>query len=395
MKAKMLMVLYRPPLPLLGGDKIRMFQSIKVLSQKYDLDILYIDDNKTDIEHVEKELRAYVNEIYRFTFSNYIFYLNTMRSLFNSNPLQVNYYYFKKIDKWIKNNCTRYDKVFCTTIRTTEYFKDCNVIKIVDFVDAISMNYEVAYKKKKIGFWKLMYFIDSKRTLRYERKILSLFDKHAIISNVDREFMLSLTESNKKINLLYNSVSVNSQINENITTTIEKDIILFVGKMNYEPNVTAGLYFVKNVFPNILKSNPKAEFHIVGAFVNNKIKKINSRNIFVRGFIEDLNHCFQQSKIVVAPMISGAGIQNKVLMAMANQKCVVTTSKGSEGLLNLSESYTEIIIEDSSVKMSEKILELLKKDKERNEIGNSAKRYVSKYYSEDTIEKQYEVLLNI
>ena len=46
------------------------------------------------------------------------------------------------------------------------------------------------------------------------------------------------------------------------------------------------------------------------------LQKNNIENVEVLGYIENLDNIILKAKLVVAPMISGAGIQNKILMAM-------------------------------------------------------------------------------
>ena len=109
--------------------------------------------------------------------------------------------------------------------------------------------------------------------------------------------------------------------------------IVFIGKMNYAPNVIAVRNFLKNTFPLILKSNPLAVFYVVGTQPTQEIRDYNNgKNIIVTGFVEDMNAYLDKAAVVVAPMISEAGIQNKIIQAMGRGKCVVATPIGAEGL---------------------------------------------------------------
>lgn len=48
--------------------------------------------------------------------------------------------------------------------------------------------------------------------------------------------------------------------------------IVFVGKMDYEPNVVAVSYFVQNIFPLLLPVFPDLKFIVVGAHPDKKLK---------------------------------------------------------------------------------------------------------------------------
>ena len=51
-----------------------------------------------------------------------------------------------------------------------------------------------------------------------------------------------------------------------LATRIEEDAkrVIFVGGMNYFPNQQAVIFYVKKVWPRILKEIPDAEFRVIG-----------------------------------------------------------------------------------------------------------------------------------
>lgn len=383
-KEKLLFIFFRPPLPLIGGDKIRMFQNMKALSKIYIIDVLFLNEGKTQ-HSIISELKKWAENVYPFDINKNKFRFNTLKGFFlNSKPLQVNYFYHKKVQEWIDKNINVYNSVFCSTIRTTEYVLDKPVYKIVDFVDAISMNYEKAVKNRKIGLWKIMYLIDKKRLIKYERRILSSFNKSIIISDVDRRHILQ-DDQKFDIKVILNSVEIkNTQKNIDFK---EQNVISFIGKMDYEPNRSAVLYFSKKVFPHILNKHPDIKFNIVGINPTKGVKRLSkNKGVNVLGYVEDINQSIISSRLIVAPMISGAGIQNKILQSMALKKCVVTTSIGAEGLVGVTDK--EIVIEDNNIEMADRISYLLNKKTECEEIGINAEEYVNKNFSEDKIEKE-------
>lgn len=380
---KLLMIFHRPPFPLIGGDKIRMHQNLKILSKLFNVDVLFINDAKTD-NYIKDNILKLAKNIYVFEFKKYKFYLSTLSGLFlNKNPLQVNYYYFKSVQKWIDKNLDNYDLVFSHTIRSAEYVKNKKIYKVVDFVDAISMNYEKAANKSNFGLWKLLYKIDKKRVLKYELELLTLFNKKIIISETDKNYILKRTNIRKNVKTVQNAVEIKSLKTDQV---LEKNYIVFVGKMDYEPNISAVKYFSHNVFPKILEEFPEIKFYIVGANPTPNVKALSKKpNITVSGYVEDIDSTILSSKLVVAPMVSGAGIQNKIIKAMGLKKCVITTKIGAEGLENLGNDT--IIISNSSSDFALKTISLLKNKDRRNKIGNNAYNYISKYFSLKKVEK--------
>lgn len=188
MKKKLLFISSRPLYPILGGDQIRTVQQLDLLKERFDVDVLYMT-SPTD----GADLQIYDNGINKsmpIRISKFKHIIQTLRFLFNSLPLQVNYYYSKSVDKEVKSISQNYDAVFCNNIRTAEYAMGLTgVVKYLDFVDAISMNYDKARKEAK-GLKKLIYEIDYRRCKKYEQKCMEYFDSCAVISDIDNRYII-------------------------------------------------------------------------------------------------------------------------------------------------------------------------------------------------------------
>ena len=163
--------------------------------------------------------------------------------------------------------------------------------------------------------------------------------------------------------------------------------LVFVGKMSYEPNVVAVTYFAEHVLPDLLKHYPQLKFVIVGAHPDIRVQKLAEKEgVQVTGYVDSIEPYFQNATIVVAPMLTGAGIQNKIIQAMSYGCCVVTTPVGAEGL-NICNG--EIAIADGTEGMTEVILSLLNDKSKRESMGKQARMYVIDHLSEAVISRQF------
>ena len=191
MKPRLLFISSRPLYPMVYGGLIRTVQQLEFLKKTFVVDVLYISPDNDDLPYIKNYVG--VEKIYRFKIGRFRSFLQTLRFIFNDLPLQVNYYYNKKVAKKIKSVISQYEYVFCNNIRTAEYVRRLRkreIIKYLDFVDAISMNYDKARNEAK-GIKRLIYGIDYYRCKRYEQKCLKDFDSCAVISDVDKEYILS------------------------------------------------------------------------------------------------------------------------------------------------------------------------------------------------------------
>lgn len=190
---KALFISSRPIYPIIGGDQIRTAQQLDYLLQRYEVDVVFQSENKENVE-LHRFVPS-VGKVICFKMSKMRSYLQTLRFLFNSFPLQVNYYYNKKVKDYIDRYLHEYDLVFCNNMRTAEYVRQAKgLTKVLDFVDAISMNYEKA-RLEATGLNRLIYYIDYKRCKRYEQILLHSFDSCAIISEVDKQYIENVQES--------------------------------------------------------------------------------------------------------------------------------------------------------------------------------------------------------
>lgn len=383
-KARIFVILPRVPYPLEKGDKLRAYHLIKGLHKDFNIHLFALHQGLID-QNIEDEI-SQICDTYTIVKTGWFRILwNSFINVFGRKPFQVAYFYHGKlksqIDAAIKEE--KPDLLFCQLLRTAEYAKGQTLPKILDYQDAFSKGMKRrAETSSPLIRW--FYAIESRRLQRYEKKISQDFSETLIISEQDREAMPELA---KKPTILRNGVDMNyytPQQNE------QKYDLLFVGNMNYAPNVNAVLYFAKQVMPILLQKYPRLQFVIAGANPHAKVKMLASDNIIITGWADDLREYYSRSKIFVAPMQIGTGLQNKLLEAMAMELPCVTSSLANNALG--AEPDKEILIADSPENYSEKIMLLLEDKTLRAEMASSGRKLIQYNYS---WEKQINTLKNI
>ncbi|MCR5532934.1 MAG: glycosyltransferase [Paludibacteraceae bacterium] len=355
---------------------------VRMLAETCDVDLVYTCSKKTQPKDISP-LYAYCKHVKEFTTSTFGMIIRGLLGFFSSKPLQCAYLYSSEAQKYINEHIPEYDFVFCNNVRAAQYVVGRKCTKIIDYVDALSMRYEKEMHKANL-FAKIAFYIDAKRLARYESRILKEFQGHFIISDVDRQYILKKSHvSNKDIFVINNSTELRSSVTQN-----DEQNLVFVGSMFYEPNIVAVTSFVHKVFPKILKTHPNTKFYIVGTRPALSVRNLASDNVIVTGFVEDPQLYLKKATVVVVPMISGAGVQNKILEAMSMSCCVVTTTIGSEGLDNIVNNK-DIIICDQYEQLAGQIAALIDDKARRNEIGRNARVYIAKNLTYDIISKQF------
>lgn len=155
--------------------------------------------------------------------------------------------------------------------------------------------------------------------------------------------------------------AITAYVYEEFLTDIAMDFtkregIMFVGGFGHPPNEDAVIWFVENVYP-LIEKQQDIPFYIVGSNPTERIKKLQRKNIIVKGFVseEELRELYNTCKVVVVPLRYGAGVKGKVVEALYYGTPMVTTSVGVEGI-----EGAEAIIEvaDTSEKFAEDVLTL-------------------------------------
>ena len=382
---RVLVLCPQSPFPLHNGSAIRSFQSIRFLkAMGYLVDVLYLS-REDDYNIVKKGLNQYCDNVYLFKRSRIVSFCQVLLGVFSAKPFQVLLFFSLEAKTWVRRHEKGYSLIYCNNIRTAEYAIGCSCTKVIDYVDAISMNYEKSGKLLH-GFLKYIYLTESNRCKKYERYTLNKFERRIIISEVDRDYLLGSVMS-YRIDVVPNYINIGKRFVNHKTD--EKNIV-FIGSMYYEPNVQAADFFVKRIFPLIQSKEPDAKFYIVGKNPDKRIIKLESESVVVTGFVDSVWDYMNKAAVIVVPMISGSGLQNKIIEAMAVKACVVTTPIGFEGLVV---DKGAPIVADCAELMAGKILWLLNNPIKRRNIGDEGFEYVNKYYSEEVVYNQFKAAL--
>lgn len=102
---------------------------------------------------------------------------------------------------------------------------------------------------------------------------------------------------------------------------------VFVGGMDYQPNVEAVEWYQKEVEPHT-----KVKLDVLGACPDATSLRLSSEGVRFVGYVDDLYESLRASRMFVAPIVSGSGIKTKVLEALAVGIPVIATSSALTGI---------------------------------------------------------------
>jgi glycosyltransferase involved in cell wall biosynthesis len=109
--------------------------------------------------------------------------------------------------------------------------------------------------------------------------------------------------------------------------------LVFWGRLDFEPNADAVLWFAKHVWPRLCDRQPQARWKIVGKNAGDKVRQLGEiRGIEFVGEVDDIRTHAQDASATILPMRCGGGIKNKLLEAAAMGLPILVSPKAVKGL---------------------------------------------------------------
>lgn len=219
------------------------------------------------------------------------------------------------------------------------------------FIRSNNIEY-LRFKSMGKWFWQMLYI--------YEKWTYRIADLVIFVSETDRqkaifEFDLKLE---KTLLTPYGVELSEAPAKDALAPTIVKQrhgipehnkIILFFSTLSYFPNYEA-VGFIADKIYQLLKSREGFAFTILicgkGLPEEIRMKLLDKHEIKYVGFVEDINQYIAASDVMINPLLSGGGVKTKAIDTLAQNKRVISTQNGAEGIDPVVCGNNLIIVED-------------------------------------------------
>ncbi len=222
---------------------------------------------------------------------------------------------------------------------------------------------------------KLIYGLEFSKMLRYEQKMVRRFDHVIAVSEHDKKLMTAWVDP-ARVTVVPTGVDT-AQFCPSQQAGQEKPLVVFVGAMDWEPNVDAAKYFCAEIWPLVLAKVPEAKFRIVGRNPDSRVQALAGFSVEVTGRVPSVVEHLREAAVVVVPLRVGGGTRLKIYEAMAVGKAVVSTTVGAEGLDV--HHGRDMILADSPVRFAESVITLLSDADLRSRQGRAAADLAANY----------------
>lgn len=378
MKHKKILILTpRFPYPVIGGDRLRIFELCKELAKNYSLTLVSLCETKDEMASNIPDDGVFTN-VYRVLLPKYRSYFNCIFALPTKTPLQVAYYKSDEFSKVVNGLYKSHDLVLPHLIRMADYAIDLPNKKVLEMTDAISMNYSrVCETKNNTGLKGFIYKLEKDRLNHYEKKTAEKFDCNVLVSKFDKDFLFTpKTDVYDKTLVCSNGVDLSKLTYE--FSPMKKEVI-FIGNMFSAQNFDAAMWFAKECLP-LLRKNGDYTFKVIGRIKpEDKVKLIRYQGVIVTGAVDCIISHARGAIAGICSVRLAAGVQNKILEYMALGLPTITTSTGLEGLDSI--PGRDILVADSPQDFVQLILRLENDVSYAEELSVDAFKYVQEHHS--------------
>jgi sugar transferase (PEP-CTERM/EpsH1 system associated) len=386
---RLLFLTARLPYPPTRGDRLRAYHFLRVLSREHRITLLSFINDETEAGHVGP-LRAFCEDVQLVHRAPWQSVLGVGLGVWRPLPFQSLYYRSGVMAGAVDRLLARqsFDAVYVHLFRMAQYVSNrFRPYRILDLTDAISgeVSRSLSYRDP---LWRLIYRLELPRIRRYEAEMVGRFDETWLISEVERQAVAEslagdaaedeTTQPTGHGRLPNLRVVVNGVETERYRPQVRPaaaPVLVFVGHMGVFHNVDAAARLADEVLPRVRAELPTARLDLIGAEPAPRVLALATRpGVRVLGHVVDLNAALNEAAVFVAPLRFAAGVQNKVLEAMAAGLPVVTTSEVNAGLQATPGEH--LLLADDDEALAAATLALLRDPAERARLGQAGREFV-------------------
>jgi sugar transferase (PEP-CTERM/EpsH1 system associated) len=383
--ANILLLTHRIPYPPDKGDKIHTYHLLRHLGQRHHLMLGTFVDDPGDEQHVP-HVRSLCADLHAARLYPSMARLRCLGGLARSRSLSVEYYRDAGMARWVQQasaSC-RVDAVVVHSSTMLQYAQALQAPLIADMNDVDSAKWG-DYGRSRRGPMAWVYRRESVRLLQEERRGAQQARLSLFATRREAALFRSLApETAARVDVLGNGVDTTyfkASADRSTPYASGKLPIVFVGTMDYHPNVDAVCWFAQRILPLLRQSWPQVHFHIVGRNPTAAVSALAGVDVTVSGAVPDVRPWLQHAAAVVAPLRVVRGIINKALEAMAMGRPVVTTTACAESLQ--AEDGEHLLVAADEAGFVSQLERLFTDRRGAEELGQAARRFVCSAYSWD------------
>ena len=320
-------------------------------------------------------LRNYCSEVIAEVVPSAARWRNAALALPGSFPSSAAYFRSIRLARRIEEACrvSQIDGVIVHCAFAAQYALPLRVgFRIMDYGDLDSAKWS-DYADRRAFPLSMAYALESNKLRRFEKLVAESSTHCTFTTRAECDAFRSLGVS-KPLTVIPNGVDADYFHREHPAPADSK-VIVFLGRMDYFPNVEGISWFARELFGPIRSRVPDAELRIVGAHPTRAVKKLAEiPGVTVTGFVPDVRPYLTDAAVAVGPLRLARGTQNKILECMSIGIPVVTTPDAARGIQ--ANGGEHLAVAKTNEEFIQSTVELLLNPDRRSQLGEAGRLQV-------------------
>jgi polysaccharide biosynthesis protein PslH len=372
---KILFICHRFPFPPNRGGKIRPFQMIRHLSENHAVTVGSLAHSNAEMEE-GSGLRDHCVDIIAEVLPSPLRWSRAALSLFSTYPSSAAYFWSTRLERRLQAAASKenFDLIMVHCAFMARYaFPLSGALRILDFGDIDSGKWS-DYSHFRGFPLSAGYALEAQKLRRFEREAARQFDRCTLTTNGELEEFKTLGVP-APCTVIPNGVDA-GYFQELPADRHVSPVIVFLGRMDYFPNVEGISWFVEHVFPNIRRAVPEAMLRIVGSNPVPRVREFaRLEGISVTGFVKDVRPYMADAALAIAPLRIARGTQNKILECMAMGLPVVASPQAAGGIHATPGKH--LLVSAETGEFANQVVELLRDEKFRADLSSAGRAQVT------------------
>jgi sugar transferase (PEP-CTERM/EpsH1 system associated) len=379
---RVLYLVHRVPYPPDKGDRIRSYHLLRYLSQRAEVHLACLADEPV-AEETTAALKGLCTRIAIVPLGNWSRWLRAPGSLLGGRSISEGVFHspalVEVLRDWARKTCFHVSLASASSMVPYQRLDELRQVPaVVDLMDVDSQKW-LDYAATERGLRARLFLTEGRRLRELEQTLPSLARAVTLVSDAEADLFRQFC-SWEGVHAVTNGVDLDYF--RPADPPPEENGCVFVGALDYRPNVDAACWFSKEVWPMIRRRHPEARLRLVGRQPVPEVARLAQvPGVEVVGQVPDVRPYVAAAAAVVAPLRIARGIQNKVLEAMAMAKPVVASPQGLNGLghrLDL-----PALTASERPEWVEHVVRLLENPALRRQLGAAGRSYVEAHHHWD------------
>lgn len=388
MSLKILQVSNRVPFPLNEGGTIGIYNYTRGFAEAGCTVTLIAQDakkHKTNLPEAKAALSPYC-DFHVYPVNTDINAIDAFLNLFSKSSYNVNRFYDPIFDQKLKDllNVSDFDivqiegtfpAIFTQTIK--ENFKGPIILRQhnVEYQiwERLAQNSQNPIKK-----WYLNLL--ARRLKQFESQHLNQYEALVPVTPEDGQLFQKL---GCKAPVFPSPSGINIDLWKPSYSSENKHYIYHIGSLEWMPNLEAVEWFLKDIWPEVLKRNSKMRFYVAGKGMPNEWLERSDPGVIFAGEVASAQDFIRDKNISVVPLKSGSGIRLKILEAMSAGKLVISTTIGAQGI-----NYTKdsnVIIADSPSAFVASLVDYVSNEEKAMTVKQNGRLLIENEYANSAV----------